>query len=300
MFPVVAFNLALLVVDVAWLALARQRGPWLRVLLLAAYATCAFALALLVLWLAGGRVWTFTLVQLVAWAFFAHGPLLGLTLAWLDGRSKTRSPWPASIFAFAIGAIAVWSFLVEPRRLEVTRTEVAASGVTRPVRVAVVADIQTDAPGDFERNALLAVKAAEPDLVLFTGDYVQERVPNRYFLAVDELNAILREVDLDPPLGAYAVRGDVDAHRVELWGRVFRGTRVVAIGTTPVSSSGRSTARTVARLSSSSRRASIRASACSSDTRPTTRWVCTTPTSSSPATPTAVRCRCPSSDRCSS
>ena len=80
----------------------------------------------------------------------------------------------------ATGLLAEGAYLfarhVEPYRLEVTHhdfTSERLAGLARPLRVAVLADLQTDALGPFEERVFAALDAERADLVLIPGDLLQ-------------------------------------------------------------------------------------------------------------------------------
>ncbi|MGC7541773.1 hypothetical protein, partial [Pandoraea pneumonica] len=75
-----------------------------------------------------------------------------------------------SLIILAITVDAVW---IEPHWLEVTHYTVSSDKLTEPIRIAVLADIQTDDPGSFEKYILQMTKEADPDLILLAGDYLQ-------------------------------------------------------------------------------------------------------------------------------
>lgn len=161
---------------------------------------------------------------LLAWTGFVALPLacFGLAIA-LRAR---RLRMVLSLAGVLLIGVAVWSFGVEPRWLEVSTHQVRSEKIERPIRVAVVADLQTDAPGEYERSVLQELRAAKPDLVLFAGDYIQQRDPAAYRESWESLRAIIVEADLHPPLGMFAVRGDVEHGH---WYAELEGT-----GITPV------------------------------------------------------------------
>lgn len=117
-----------------------------------------------------------------------------------------------------LGASAsVYAFVWEPRNLEVTHHQVLSDRVDAPLRIAVIADLQTDAPGEHERAALQAALDAEPDLILFVGDVIQHRDEDAYAKAWAALRGVLGPLDLDAPLGVYLVEGDSEYPHGNAW-----------------------------------------------------------------------------------
>lgn len=164
---------------------------------------------------------SFACLQALAWALFLHAPVV------LAASAALRKKPVLGLLAAINALIAVDAFLIEPRWLEVTTTAVPVTNPPEPLRIALVADLQTDRIGPHERAAMDAVRAANADLVLFAGDYVHIR---------DDAAAYEREAaafpalvsGLTPRLGAYAVEGDVDHAD---WPRLFAGTGITAVTT---------------------------------------------------------------------
>jgi len=215
------FNLCMLAADAAALWVVRRRRGVVGVLLgaLLAAASCA-VLALLVASTHPNHR-QFAVIRYLAWGFFAHGPALALVGARV---LRERRVWRFGLagLALAILAVGVEAFVREPRALELTRYTVRTTKLDRPLRIGVIADLQTDAPGEYERSALEALMAAEPDVILFAGDYVQILDGPGRAQGWRELNAIFHEVGLAAPLGVHAVEGDVDGPD-DLWRWVFDG-----------------------------------------------------------------------------
>ncbi len=207
----VLYNLAMLAVDAAALQLARRRGG--RVFLPVALA--ALGAVTLAAALGGGA---FGGMRLVAWGLFVHGPLV-LTGAGLLRRRTRRDGHGLLALAALLVATGVWAFLVEPGRLEVNRVRLESPKLRRPLRIVIVADLQTDEIGDYEREALRRVVEERPDVVLFAGDYLQAGERERPVLR-ERLRAAMREVGLAAPEGVYVVQGNVDA---EDWALTFAG-----------------------------------------------------------------------------
>ena len=167
---------------------------------------------------------TFGKMQLLAWAVFVHCPVFLLGASSVLFRSHRRVALAAIALATAIVGVGVDAFLIEPHWLAVDQVTIRTDKLERNVRVAVVADVQTDRPGRYERRAFRRVRAEEPDVILLVGDYIHEADGNRYVAAGEKLNQIMEEADLDAPLGIYAVRGNVD--REDGWQEIFAGLPV--------------------------------------------------------------------------
>ncbi|MEM7306764.1 MAG: metallophosphoesterase [Planctomycetota bacterium] len=213
------FNVAMLAVDALALGLVRRRPRAAGVAggaLLAAGACFGLAVAF-----AAALGWhpIFATMRFCAWGTFLHGTLLAAGGAWL---LRERRSWRIALasLALALVAVAADAFLIEPTALELTRHELRSAKVTRRLRIGVVADLQTDAVGGYERRAIELLLAQEPDLILLPGDYVHVLDPDERERQWAAVNALFRELDLHAPLGVYAVQGDVDPRG---WERVFDG-----------------------------------------------------------------------------
>lgn len=150
-------------------------------------------------------------------------------LAWRALRIRRDCRWLAVLLLTTtlLGeGLYVFARRVEPFRLEVTQAHLTSprlAALPRPLRIAVVADLQTDAIGDYEVGVFDRIVAYEPDLVLFLGDYLQLQPPE-FGRELPKLQAQLRR--LSPPLGMFGVDGDVDVCGADT---VFAGTGVTLI-----------------------------------------------------------------------
>ncbi|MFH0825442.1 MAG: metallophosphoesterase [Pseudomonadota bacterium] len=162
-------------------------------------------------------------IQLASWVVFLHFPVYLLSGASLLFRRSNTASVFGLVTATVIVLIGAYSFLVEPFRLEVTRVTISSIKLATPVRVAVIADLQTDNPGAYEEMAMKMVMDESPDLILFAGDYLQIAY-NRYLEKRRVLNGILRSAGLSAPLGIYAVKGNCDWRNE--WKGIFRGLPV--------------------------------------------------------------------------
>lgn len=115
--------------------------------------------------------------------------------------------------AVALGA-AVWSTVIEPRRLRVRELGVDMPGwppAFEDLRVALIADLHAGAPHVDERRVARVVEAtnaARPDLVALLGDYVDPDVALGGRVEPEAVAARLGE--LEAPLGVFAVLGNHD------------------------------------------------------------------------------------------
>lgn len=130
------------------------------------------------------------------------------------GRLRGR---PASLSAFerraqkavyalaAFGVLCVlWGWAVEPYRLQVTHARVASPKVKGdPVRIALLSDTHCDPKMRLEGRIPAAVAALHPDLVVFTGDSINEEA------ALPHFKALMAELAKVAPV--YAVAGNWDA-----------------------------------------------------------------------------------------
>ena len=220
-----AYNLALLALVAGLLSLTRHGGrrgsaaTLLVALSVFAFSALAGALAL--------PVPNFGRFQLLAWATFVHAPLF--LLAWGLASFRDRRPlaWGCIVLAAVVLIVGVDAFFIEPRWLAVEHVTLRSPKLEREVRVAVVADIQTDDPGPYERRMLRRVRSEAPDLLLLVGDYIQEADRERYAEAGERLRGMMEEEGLKAPLGVYAVQGNVDWPG--RWEEVFDGLPVTTV-----------------------------------------------------------------------
>jgi predicted MPP superfamily phosphohydrolase len=168
-------------------------------------------------------------IRLFTWAVFVHYPLFLLGAACVSFSRQRRLFYVCAALAVCTVLVGIDAFLVEPHWIEVTRRTIPSSKVQRPVRVAVIADIQTDSLQRYEEHVLELMADEQPDLILFAGDYLHVSNPARYAELKTEFNALMLRSDLEAPLGTYAVRGNVDWSD---WAELFAGSPVVVLETT--------------------------------------------------------------------
>lgn len=170
----------------------------------------------------------FGIVRLLTWSLFLHVPAFLVGAGVLARRRSPAAALGCWAVALLLGLVALDAFIIEPRRLEVSTLEIPSDKIEAPIRVVVLADIQTDRLGRYERRALQSAMVHQPDLILFAGDYIQlGRRSRGYEEEFAALRDVLAEVGVSAPLGAYAVSGNVD--RPGVWPQAFDGLPVTTM-----------------------------------------------------------------------
>jgi predicted MPP superfamily phosphohydrolase len=170
----------------------------------------------------------FGAARLLAYGVFLHGPVVLAGSAWLLWPKKPKTAVGSGLMAAVLVVVAVDAFLIEPTWLEVSRVRVPTAKLTRPLRIVVLADLQTDVLGHYQREVLRRTLEEKPDLILLAGDYLHASRPKWEGLR-DELNALLREIRFSAPAGAFAVRGNVDP---DDWSEIFDDLPVTTVDQT--------------------------------------------------------------------
>ena len=163
-------------------------------------------------------------LRLLGQALFIELPLLAGLLAI---RSLRVSPLPRTValalVAVGLGAVHVDAYYIEPRMIvpreyAVDRTQGTQGGPS--IRILHLTDIQTPTIGAHEEDALRLGLSYKPDLIVMTGDYVQNALGrDTERKAARDLVALMDRIGFDAPLGVFATEGDVGPPCRE----VFRG-----------------------------------------------------------------------------
>jgi len=211
---------------------SRPGGQWIRALLIdvSAASIATYAVALLATTAVnldyGRRVYLGEISgRLMGQALFGEAILLAAALAWAHRRVGQRLR--AAVCGACVATLVlvyVEAYRVEPRMLKVRQHVVNADfRDAAPIRILHLTDIQTPSIGAHEERALRAGLAAHPDLIVLTGDYVQDALgsPTEEDAARD-LRALMARIGFDAPLGVYATEGDVGPSCRD----VFAGTPV--------------------------------------------------------------------------
>lgn len=157
-------------------------------------------------------------------ALFGEAILLSIALALLHRRAAQRSRAGAlGAVALALCAIYAEAYRLEPHRLQVRRHL-----VERPddpddapaIRILHITDIQTPAIGVYEEAALRTGLSYRPDLIVLTGDYVQDALGrSTEERAARDLRELVARLPLQAPLGVFATEGDVGPPCLEVFAR---------------------------------------------------------------------------------
>ncbi len=127
--------------------------------------------------------------------------------------------------ALSLPLVGVYATFIEPFRLVEERVDVVLDprfAPSEPLRVAVLADLQSREVDDHLRAAVAMAIAFEPHLILLPGDLIQADSREEFERAAPQFRELLEP--LNAPLGVYFVLGNTDAQT--LVGRVFDGTNV--------------------------------------------------------------------------
>ncbi|MCP4958091.1 MAG: hypothetical protein GY925_02365 [Actinomycetia bacterium] len=161
----------------------------------------------------------------VAYVVATLGPaLLALSAAigiWRGWFADTPAAKGFVAILVVPGLVGLWATHIAPFDLkfeeETVELPCERSG-TDPIRIGVLADIQTPTIGDYEREAVQRVMDADPDLIVIAGDIQQGDDPD-----YSEFNELF--ASMSAPHGVYVVQGDVD--RIDEMDTIVSGTGVV-------------------------------------------------------------------------
>lgn len=146
------------------------------------------------------------------------------------GKKRIATIW--LIAALLLLSLRVYGTHLEPRRLQVHEVTIHTPKVKRTLTVLHMSDIQSAGVGTYEEKVFDRIRALNPDLILYTGDFLQPVGKATFESELPKLAALF--ATLAPPLGMYAVEGESDhalkSHdAADLGGIRFLHTEAVAI-----------------------------------------------------------------------
>ena len=152
-------------------------------------------------------------LRLLGQALFVEGTLLAIALACRHGGAcRALRAAALALSAVVVLAVNVDAYYVEPRRIVLRHHSVGAEpGAAGPaLRILHISDIQTPSIRSHEEKALAAGLRHRPDLIVLTGDYVQDAMGRATEAgAAADLRALIRRIGFTAPLGVFATEGDV-------------------------------------------------------------------------------------------
>lgn len=86
----------------------------------------------------------------------------------------TRRHWLATVAGAAVAGTVIDMFAIEPDRVAVTRHRVGAAGGGPPAKLVQLSDLHLRSIGRHEERIAAAVAAIAPDLIIFTGDAIDQ------------------------------------------------------------------------------------------------------------------------------
>lgn len=173
-------------------------------------------------WLLGEN--RFGVVRLLCDGLFWHGFAVMAGLAWLLRRREPLVARTCCLAAIMVAVIGIYAFRIEPYWLEISRVQLKTAKLEQPVKIVIVADLQSDVFGEYERKALRLANDAKGDIILFLGDYAQESEYHVRDKSLQDFKATLQEINISAPQGIYAVRGNLETGYD--WNPVFAGLPV--------------------------------------------------------------------------
>ncbi len=127
-------------------------------------------------------------------------------------RSSTTFQFPIwlllSVNLLFLG-LEIYSFFIEPTRLTVSRITVDVPGLTQAVRIVQLSDIHIERTTRRELALPGLVDSLQPDMIVMTGDYLNESYKKTQTSQQDLKDLIIQ---LNAPLGIYAVNGNVESY----------------------------------------------------------------------------------------
>ena len=144
----------------------------------------------------------------------------------INGKRRLLLTVVLGVLAALTLFVGIDGLFIEPTALRVDYYSFTTPKISRPIRIAFLADFQADQIGEYERRTLTLLKEQKADLILFGGDYVQARSKEHEEQLLAEFNALYRSLEISAPLGVYAVKGNLDHHSWTGWSQLFENCGV--------------------------------------------------------------------------
>lgn len=133
----------------------------------------------------------------------------GLGMAWVSLRKPLLCFCGIYLFlAVDLFALRYYVTYIEPERLVLRKVRLETPKLEKPVRILHISDIQAGSIGEYEKEIFARIAELNPDLILNTGDYLQEVPPATFESEWPKLVDLFRSVE--PKYGIYGVFGDTE------------------------------------------------------------------------------------------
>jgi uncharacterized protein len=103
--------------------------------------------------------------------------------------------------------LGIYSAYIEPFQLTVSQLEISVKGLENPIRIVQLSDIHVERTTPRERALPQLVESLEPDIIVITGDFINESYTNDP-LTRDALREVVGQ--LRASYGVYGVNGNVE------------------------------------------------------------------------------------------
>jgi predicted MPP superfamily phosphohydrolase len=116
--------------------------------------------------------------------------------------------------AFSLLALDYYITEVEPYRCHIREVQLFTDKISKPLKIVHFSDIQSAGVGEYEALVFEKITSINPDLILYTGDFLQLGKDREFNKEWSKLLVLFKQ--LNPRFGIYAVFGDTE---LELYSR---------------------------------------------------------------------------------
>jgi predicted MPP superfamily phosphohydrolase len=142
-------------------------------------------------------------VILLVWFVFEIGLYI-----WKGGTIHPSFRWHLILANLVFLGLILYSSMIEPEQLTVTKIQIPVEGFDHPVRIVQLSDLHVERITAREQAIPKVVKDLQPQLIVFTGDFVNKSYGVDYQLKVNAARKLISQ--LSAPYGLYGVNGNVD------------------------------------------------------------------------------------------
>jgi predicted MPP superfamily phosphohydrolase len=161
-------------------------------------------------------------------------PLLGLTVVRMILATALGLLWPTltglwltAVLQFTVFAVATYATWIEPFRLGVTQAELHSPKLNghAPLRLLHISDLHIEHITPRERDLLDRVEKLAPDVIVFTGDYLNLSTVYDTQAHAEARRLLARMYEI-APVPIYAITGSPPVDRTEIVPSIFDGLPV--------------------------------------------------------------------------